>query len=110
MGNKCLAAKVGKPMFWNAKQQGQQHKTYTQIAKSDQKKKAKPNSQRNYREIFGLGLSMIEYNQKQVLTIILTCAEAVSWCTQLVRSACEHADTILYSDQCAVTLLISLLS
>ena len=53
---------------------------------------------------------MIEYNCRQAFTIILAHAEAVSWSTQLFVSACERADTILYSDQHAVALLVASLS
>ena len=42
--------------------------------------------------------------------IVQVHTEAVSWCSQLLGSACERADIILYSDQHAVALLISLLS
>ena len=45
-----------------------------------------------------------------MLAIVLAHAKAVSWCTQLVISACKHADTILYSEQHAVTLLMASLS
>ena len=48
---------------------------------------------------------MIEYNCRQAPTIIQVYAEAVFWCAQLFGSACEHAETILYSNKHAVTLL-----
>ena len=83
---------------------------YIQTAKNEQKKKVKPNSQRNYREIFSLSRSKIEYNRRQALMIILAHTEAVSWCIQLFVSACERADTILYSYQHAVSLPMALLS
>ena len=51
---------AGKPKRWNAKQQGLQNKTHRQ-QKVIRKKKAKPKSQRNYRENFSLSLSMIGY-------------------------------------------------
>ena len=48
---------------------------------------------------------MIEYNCKQALTIVVSHADAVFWYAQLIISACEHAETILYSDQHTITLL-----
>ena len=53
---------------------------------------------------------MIEYNRRQVPTIVQASAQAVSWCAQLFVSACEHADTIPYSDQHTATLIMSSLS
>ena len=41
---------------------------------------------------------MIDYNCKQVPKIIEMHAEAVCWYAQLIISACERTDTILYSD------------
>ena len=42
--------------------------------------------------------------------ILQACAKVISWCAQLIVSACEHVDTIPYSDQHAVALLIALSS
>ena len=53
---------------------------------------------------------MIEYHRRQVPLIIQTRAEAVFWYAQLAISVCERADTIPYSDQHTVALLISSLS
>ena len=53
---------------------------------------------------------MIEYNHRQVLTIILKHAKVVFWYTQLIIRVFGRVETILYSDQHVIALLRASLS